>query len=377
MTDVDKRVAVKNAEHQGPQVLPAAARSGKAADHRLLAKVRFHLEPRLTADSLAIAALRLLGEHPFQAVLGNRLEEGPPLALDVLAELNVRQRPQHIGQDFFTAAERQVLQVVAIQVEQIEDLIDERTFVGLLIILHQLELGLAGFIEHDDFTIEHRLMAELRQRSDDRRVTVLEGKLFAGIETHSALVYLGDGAIAVPLNFKEPIGVVEWLDNRRGEHRSDIPGHRGFESGMAAAPALRCRGPFLARSHALSNFLQRAVADGGGIGVGRRKGRGKGVVLLDQEPLILLALFQFDQREFAIELAAVENETQPPALQPFFNKLFVFVPVRHAGSLVSALIPDHDRAGSVVAGRDDSFEAPVVEGMIFDVDGQAFIIGIE
>src|SRR5205807_5096288 len=162
----------------------------------------------------------LLGEHPFQAVLGNRLEEGPPLALDVLAELNVRQRPQHIGQDFFTAAERQVLQVVAIQVKQIENLIDERTFVGLLIILHQLELGLAGFIEHDDLTIEHRLMAELRQRSDDRRVTFLEGKLFAGIETHSTLVYLRDGAIAVPLDFKEPIGVIERLGNRRGDRKS-------------------------------------------------------------------------------------------------------------------------------------------------------------
>ena len=41
--------------------------------------------------------------------------------------------------------------------------------------------------------------------------------------------------------------------------------------------------------------------------------------------------------------------------------------------LPGALVPEHDGAAAVLAGGDDAFEAAVLDGVIFDLDGEAFI----
>ena len=41
-----------------------------------------------------------------------------------------------------------------------------------------------------------------------------------------------------------------------------------------------------------------------------------------------------------------------------------------------ALVPDHDGAAAVLAFGDDAFEAAVLHGVVFDLDGEAAVAGV-
>ena len=74
-----------------------------------------------------------------------------------------------------------------------------------------------------------------------------------------------------------------------------------------------------------------------------------------------------DERPFALQLGAVEDELERAVAQ-------AFVDVGVAGlRLPGALVPDHDGAAAVLAFGDDAFEAAVFHGVVFDLDGEALV----
>jgi hypothetical protein len=112
-----------------------------------------------------------------------------------------------------------------------------------------------------------------------------------------------------------------------------------------------------------------------GLGLGgrpRRALRGRrrlarGVRALDQEPLLAVPLAR----------AAHAHERPAPA-QPLAGELEVELApgeaaLRVALGLPGAAVPDLDRAGAVLAGRDAALEAPVLERVVLDVHRQALL----
>src|SRR5262249_60522142 len=97
--------------------------------------------------------------------------------------------------------------------------VDQRPGSRLLIPLQQLKLGLAALIQHHDLSIKNRLMAEVLERVHDWGKATCKRELVAGIEAHLPPVYPGNSPVTVPLDLKEPVGLIEWLSKRRCQHR--------------------------------------------------------------------------------------------------------------------------------------------------------------
>ena len=90
VADVDQVLSLEDAEHEGAEVLSAAARLGESADHRLLSPMGFNLEPGVTACPFAVQALPVFGDDPFEPLGLGGLEEGDAAVPDVLAQVDVR-----------------------------------------------------------------------------------------------------------------------------------------------------------------------------------------------------------------------------------------------------------------------------------------------
>ena len=123
-------------------------------------------------------------------------------------------------------------------------------------------------------------------------------------------------------------------------------------------------------------FHGAAGDDGVGFGVGDGGVGGRAlevVVLLDEEPVGLglveppeLAVHA-DERPLALHLGAVEDELERAVAQ-------AGVDVGVGGlRLPGALVPEHDGAAAVLALGDDAFEAAVLHGVVFDLDGEALV----
>ncbi len=96
------------------------------------------------------------------------------------------------------------------------------------------------------------------------------------------------------------------------------------------------------------------------------------VVLFDEEPvgfaLVGVLALHADEGPFSLHALAVHDEFEAAGAE-------AFVDVGVAGlGLPCALIPDHDGASAVLAFGDDAFEAAVLHGVVFDLDGEAFVL---
>ena len=121
-----------------------------------------------------------------------------------------------------------------------------------------------------------------------------------------------------------------------------------------------------------------AAAGDGGVGFGSSVmagsvgGRSKSSCSLMSSQLGLLVeprglAVHADERPFALELGAVEDELQRAVAQ-------AGVDVGVGGlRLPGALVPDHDGAAAVLALGDDAFEAAVLHGVVFDLHGEALV----
>ena len=135
-----------------------------------------------------------------------------------------------------------------------------------------------------------------------------------------APAHMGERAEAVPLHLEQPAGPLRRLLRKRREHRPVL------------AP-LRWR-----------------------LGA---------VVLADQQPVLRIAAqLRGDERPEPFETLAVEVNREP-AVALLLDEL------------VRAVVPDLDRAGPVLAGRDPALEGGVVERMILDVHREHALPGLE
>jgi hypothetical protein len=60
-------------------------------------------------------------------------------------------------------------------------------------------------VERDDLAVDHRVVRELRQRGDDARITAAEVLVVPRPQVERTLALEGDGAVAVQLEFKQPL----------------------------------------------------------------------------------------------------------------------------------------------------------------------------
>jgi hypothetical protein len=81
-------------------------------------------------------------------------------------------------------------------------------------------------IQDNDLAVEHGLVLQLLQCCGDRPIALSEGQTVARIQSHLALVYLGDRPVAVPLDLEQPAAAAEGLVDERGEHGTDVGRHR-------------------------------------------------------------------------------------------------------------------------------------------------------
>src|SRR5207249_1032622 len=106
--------------------MSATFRLREAPDHRFLPHVRLDFQPRPAANPLPIAAVRFFGDDSLETLFLDGSEEGYPLLGNVLAQVNVRQAFDQLSENFLAAQQRELFQVVAVEVKQIKDHVDER-----------------------------------------------------------------------------------------------------------------------------------------------------------------------------------------------------------------------------------------------------------
>ena len=99
-------------------------------------------------------------------------------------------------------------------------------------------------------------------------------------------------------------------------------------------------------------------------------GIGERILVFDQEPglplALLLRLPQLHEHETASQLLAVQDKLQLSALQSLGRGQVTL-------GLEGPVVPHAHRSRAVVALRDHSFEAGIVQRMVFGLHGQAFV----
>ena len=149
--------------------------------------------------------------------------------------------------------------------------------------------------------------------------------------------------------------------------------YRIFRLGGRLLPSPRLSpassGPFGNRFHgAIANDALLVVL---GSGVALRIG--KFILALDQKPVLSLGIAgsfaaQAYEMPAALKPFAMEIESQVAALKIAFGI---------SKRLPCALVPEHDGPAAILALRDGTLERPVVEGMIFNMNREAFVFRVE
>ena len=316
VADPVQLAAAVRAEHERAEPAGAAALSGRpAADDELLLLVRLDLQPVPVAPSLGVPRAGALGHHALEALLlGGGLQRlavvehrRQPDRAVALVEQRLEPRPP--------LRQRQVDHRLAVQLQQVEDLVDERR--PRLSLLHRREARPPLLVERAHLAVDDALRAADRLCQLLRHLGEAAGEIVAvaGDELRLAAADIAERAIAVPLHLEDPVVAARERLGERGEHRRVL----------AARPA--------------------------------RRGAGR-VRLAQQQPVPLLAAeLRRDERPGPFEALAVQPHGQA-AVGLLLHEL------------VGAPVPDLDRAGAVVPLRDLAFEARVVERMILDMDGQ-------
>ena len=170
----------------------------------------------------------VLGDDALQPLPGGRLEERHAVLLDVLAQADDTVLTDERREQLLAAPQRLVAQVVAVEVEQVEHVVQQVPLAGLLIALQELEARLALVIHGHDLAVEHRVVAEIRERLGHGGKLLVVREQPSRVGSHLAAFDLRDGTIAVPLDLEEPAGPIEGLVHGRSEHGLDVVRHRAM-----------------------------------------------------------------------------------------------------------------------------------------------------
>src|SRR5712692_11552325 len=126
LAHVDKVSAlVVESEHQRSEILAAAFRIGVSADDALLALRNLDFQP-IARTFFLISAVAFLGENAFQSALACHFKQLATLLGIVVGESNDFFTLEHRLQQFLALLQTHSAQIVAIEVEEIESVVEDR-----------------------------------------------------------------------------------------------------------------------------------------------------------------------------------------------------------------------------------------------------------
>ncbi|MNJ45841.1 hypothetical protein D3C77_409530 [compost metagenome] len=271
---------------------------------------------------------------------------------------------QHLGQRRPALLQRGLAQVDAVEVGRIEQVVEDGRVAGAVeCVLQGLEVG------HAFTVVDHHLAIKPgRLKLQRLECGGLAGQFagpvvaVAGEQVHLAMVDAGEDAVAVELHLVVPVAV------RGGFHQGGQLGLQAVGKGgfffLGSTGLLRVgrlvRDQGAVAQDAVGLGLQHIVFGfGAGLGVGR----------LDQQPLLFLA--------GQVGAKQVPDAGEFLALQAKAQLALGIVLVRVAFGQPHATVPDDDIAGAVVTFGDMAFKACVVQGVVFDMNGQAPHLGVQ
>lgn len=223
---VAQPAAVMHRQQQRRERPPRLVGGAPADDHELLLHPAFDLEPALGA-ARAIGRVGAFGDDAFELERAGAREHRLALGLDVIG---IDQRPGTLSDQFaqglLAVTQRQAAQILAVEREQIEQIIGQFARAAGERILQRAEIGVALRIRHGDLAVEHRVAARQRlQGRHQRRESVGPVEAVARADRHAAAGERGHCAIAVIFDFVEPPAALRRLVHQGRQLRRDEGGH--------------------------------------------------------------------------------------------------------------------------------------------------------
>ncbi len=410
-------LGLADADGDGAELAGVALPRGPATHDERLLGTRLDLQPGGGPSPRLVAAAAVLGDDALEALRGRSLVERPALALDMGGETD----PGSLGQDRseqpLARLERDLEQRPPVELEQVEDLVDDRRAAGLGGIglvpalwrspagpspapstgnatagcladpqLEEREVGPAGGVERHHLTVEDRgLGVEPRPGVRQEPREVRRGVVaVAGVRLDRAVCDDRLDAVAVPLDLEQPVVVVERAVGQCREHRLDEARLAGRGLGLGEVDLGDGCG-LLADPVGVAGGLDLVVRPAGldarrvvlGVpAVDRRL-----VALLDQQPLLGLVVLEgplaglaptrLDDGVAAAELRALQAELQLAVGDRLPR-------VRGLGlGLPGPPVPDDHVAGAVLLRRDHALEVEVLDRVVLDVDRHPALLRVE
>ena len=283
--------------------------------------MRLDLQPVPRATTLDVPRAGALCHHALEMLLLRSGLQRLPVVEDCRKPDGAVALVEQLLEPGAPLRQRQVDHRLPVQLEQVEDLVDDRRL--RLALLHGGEARPPVLVERADLTVDDALGAahRLRQLLRDPGEAAGEIVAVAGDELRLAAADVAERAVAVPLHLEQPVIAARQVLGERRQH------------GRVLAPP---------------------PAWGG-----------RHVRLAQQQPVPLLAAeLRRDERPRPLEALPVQPDGQP-AVGLLLDEL------------VRTPVPDLDRPGAVVPLRDLALEARVVERMVFDVNGQDALARLE
>ena len=381
---------VVDADQDGAQGLTGAFGVCPAADDELLPMAAFELDP-IGGAGRGVGAGLAFADDAFEPHLAGGCDHVLRRGVEGVAESQCRGGiGEQRAQGGSAIDEGEAGEVDAVVEGQVEEEVDKILLaVEIEGVLQRLEIGRAVGIEDHDFAVE--------PSGGQVQIGDLPGDAFelgcpvvpvAGEQADLApVVDAGEHAVAVELDLEQPVfGLGRRLVDQGGEHGAHL-GRQGAARRCGGLASGRRGGACADLAGGLGRGLRwrrRALSRGrcceggqGGDAVGQFVddaefgcGSGEGVFFLDEQPGVLAGVLAFDadERPAPLQLVAVELE-----FEIALGITFVGIADGHPG----ALVPDDDFARAVLFGGDDAFEGVVADGVVFDVDGHAFVGRIE
>src|SRR5439155_3921363 len=224
-----------HAEQQRAQRLRATALARRPPpDHALHRAERLDLHPRGRPRAWLVDRIEAFRDDPFDALLARRFEERDAGAWEPFAPSDRAHGRQRLVEASQALAQRLSGEVLAVRVEDVEDLIDDRSRFaeladGALVAymharLQALEARNALGVERHDLAVEYGVIRTGERLCGLRRLGILLGAVekVARLRTDLSPIDEGDRAHPVPFRFVGEVGRVEGLVRRRREHRLDL-----------------------------------------------------------------------------------------------------------------------------------------------------------
>ncbi len=175
----------EHAQDKGAEIFSAPSRFRESRDHALLRGPRLHLQPLPAPLARFVYALRMLGNDPFQSLFFDDLEKQNAFLPYVIAEFYFRGGGEDFFQEFFSPEQGQARQIMSLEVEEIEDVVEQMTASGVLVMLQHLEIRTSLVIHDDDFAVQNSVKSEFPQRLCNGRKLFVERDPVPGIKRNS------------------------------------------------------------------------------------------------------------------------------------------------------------------------------------------------